>query len=290
MAIPGRGGQDPHRVLGDQAVHVEDGLAAGGLDLGDIPAGLQGLEFSHGEVQILEGDEIHHQPALGPQAGQGELDQGGKLPPGTANEDGVGVRPVRQALGGLGLDQAVIGDAEAAAILPGDGGILGVLLDGVDEALGAEARRLQTHGAGASADVPDDAVGAQLQAGQGQGAGLALGDQAPVGLALAEALVRQTEEDRGGGGCLAGQDDQIGLGKGHGGGLVQGAIGDHLLVQPAQVRGHRHAEAGAQTFLDQHAGDAVRAVGRAGENGQGGGDGARSREAAAIRVGNLIGS
>jgi hypothetical protein len=30
-------GDDPHRVLGGQSVHVENGLAAAGLELDDIP-------------------------------------------------------------------------------------------------------------------------------------------------------------------------------------------------------------------------------------------------------------
>ena len=159
-------------------------------------------------------------------------------------------------------------DAEAPTVLPGDGGVRRILLDGVDKAAGTEPGRFQAQGAGAGADVPDDAIGAQLQARQGQGPHLALGDQPPVGLALQKTVVRQTEADGRPARAPQGEHDQIGIGKVPVGGGGWGEVGDHLLVRPAQVGHDRQAAGVPQAFLEQQPGDAVGAVGRAGEDSQ----------------------
>ncbi len=82
------------------------------------------------------------------------------------------------------MRQRVVRDLEGVAVAARNGNVGLVLLDRPDVALRAQPRRLQPDRAGAGADVPHPAVGAQLQPRQRYRTHLLLGDQAFVGLPL----------------------------------------------------------------------------------------------------------
>ena len=75
---------------------------------------------------------------------------------------------------GVGDDQVIVGDVQ---------------LDGVDHAAGRQLGRFDGDGAGAGADVPDDAAGLHVELRQSQRPHLGLRDQPAMGPALDENVV-----------------------------------------------------------------------------------------------------
>ena len=135
-------------------------------------------------------------------------------------------------------------------------------------ALRAQPRGLQPHRATACADVPHDAVGAQLQARQRDGAHFLFGDQALVGLALVVGRVSQAEAHRAGPRTGAPQQHDIGVGEGLLRRLDGRQVGQHALVGGAQALDYCQVEIVALAFDEQQAGDAVRRVVGAAQHGQ----------------------
>ena len=70
FAICFRCNNHPHRRFCGEAVHVEQGAAAGGLNLRDIPVRVCGFQRGHGQRQIFQTDKVHHQRAMRFQAGE----------------------------------------------------------------------------------------------------------------------------------------------------------------------------------------------------------------------------
>ena len=102
----------------------------------------------------------------GTQAAQDQPDQLGQLAATAAHEHGIRVGPGLHAGRCPVVHQRVVGHAEGIVVLADDVHIGCVLFDGKYVTMPAEPCGFQPHRATAGTDVPDDAVGAQLQAGQ----------------------------------------------------------------------------------------------------------------------------
>ena len=155
-------------------------------------------------------------------------------------------------------------------IAPGNRVVGLVFFDRVDVPLRAQAGRFQAHRTGSGADVPDHAVGAQLQPRQADRAHFLLGDQAIFRPPLFELDVGQAKAHRLRGRPHAPQQHDVERGEVHVGRLLRAELGHDALVRLQQVFRYCHHEVVAQPFGEQQARDAVGTVVRAGQHQQAG--------------------
>ncbi len=229
---------------------MQDGLATRCLKLGYVPRGVVGFQCLDGGGEILKRDEVHHQPAVRLQVSQAQCNQIRQFAAGTADEHRIRIGPGLQPFRRLALKQCVVVRVQPAAVIEGDGGVLGVLLDGVYMTIRTKTRRLEADRARACADVPDDAVRAQLHARERASAHLALGDKTLVGLALPVAFIGETELHVGSARRRAPQQHDVGVGEAPLCGIGDSDIHDDIFVRLQQAFGHRHAELIVQPLAD----------------------------------------
>ena len=136
------------------------------MQLNDVPLSVCSGQRRGRGGQVLQRDEVHHQPAAGFQPGEDQADQFGEFAAGTAYEYGVRVRPAVEVLRRLAVEQRVVAGAEAKRVGARVGRVAFVLLDRPDVAVRREARDLKAYRAGAGADIPDRGVGRKAQLGE----------------------------------------------------------------------------------------------------------------------------
>ena len=133
-------------------------------------------------------------------------------------------------------------------------------------ALRAEARRFETDRTGTGADVPDDAVGAQLHARERHGAYFAFGDEPLVGFALVKTFIGESEEDGLFRRCAAPEHHHVGLGEILLRRIGRCEIGQQAFIRLQQTLGDCHAPVAVQVLGLQQARDARRCVLGAGKD------------------------